>query len=211
MQITYTLANGQAASITPDACVEEGHNGEADVTEDPVESGAPISDHTRAKNDAVTLQIVVSNSPLTQPPDNMGGVTSAVQAVQLTPTQSANLLTFSGNFDRVGAVFEELHRLKNEGVICGVTLSLKTYDSMVLRSIDARRSAMQGNALYATLGFKRVRIAQTQTAPVPSVPRARSSAARGRQTAQAQPGQPASQANASFWSRTTGQGIAVIP
>jgi hypothetical protein len=91
-----------------------------------------------------------------------------------------------------------------------VSLSLKTYDNMVLRAIDARRDAQHGNALYATLGFKRVRIVQTQTAPAPSTPRARSSAARGRQTAQTA-GQPASQANASAWARMSGQGISVIP
>lgn len=212
MQITYALANGQAASITPDACVEEAHDGSSDVTEDAVESGAPISDHVRQKQNMLTLQIVISNSPIVQPPDQMSGVTSSMQAVQLTGTkQQAVLLTYSGNFDRVGVVHDELHRLKDEGVLLTVTTSLKTYDSMILYGISVKRNASYAHALYANLTFKQIRIAQTQTAPAPSIPRARSGAARGQQTPTATPAQPASQANASLWSRLSGTGIAVPP
>lgn len=212
MQIVYTLPDGTAASITPDACVEESHDGSADVTEDAVESGAPISDHVRQKQDVLTLQIVISNSPITQPPDQMSGVTSSVTAVALTGVkQQASLLTFSGNFDRVGVINDELHRLMNEGVLLTITTSLRTYDNMVLHGISAKRNVTQAHALYAQLTFKQIRIVQTQTAPAPSVPRARSSAARGQQTPTPNPAQPTSQANASLWSWLSGTGIAVAP
>jgi hypothetical protein len=212
MQIAYLLASGQPATITPDACVEEAHNSSADVTEDAVEVGAPVSDHVRQKPEELTLDIVISNSPIEQPVDQMSGVTSSMQAVQLTgQKQQATVLTFSGNFDRVGVVHDELIRLKNEGVLLTITTSLRTYDNMVLRSINANRNARLAHTLTAQLGFKQVRIAQTQTAPAPSIPRASSRNARGQQAANAQTGQPATQANASFWSRATNTGISVTP
>jgi hypothetical protein len=200
MQIAYLLASGQPATITPDACVEEAHNSSADVTEDAVEVGAPVSDHVRQKPEELTLDIVISNSPIEQPVDQLTG-----------QKQQATVLTFSGNFDRVGVVHDELIRLKNEGVLLTITTSLRTYDNMVLRSINANRNARLAHTLTAQLGFKQVRIAQTQTAPAPSIPRASSRNARGQQAANAQTGQPATQANASFWSRATNTGISVTP
>ncbi len=123
--------------------------------------------------------------------------------------QQAALLTFSGNFDRVGVVHEELLRLKREGVLLTVTTSLRTYDNMILRGVTVSRNVTLGNALSAQLSFKSVRIAQTQTAPAPSLPRASTRTARGQQTAQAQAGQPATQSNASLFSRLTGTGISI--
>lgn len=208
--ITYQLPSGQATSITFDATPEQVHDSDADVTEDPVESGAPISDHVKPLPRKVSLSIVVSNTPIAQPPDQMNGVTGSVAPLDLGKGVTANVLQWSGTFDRVKTVHEELERLKDTGTLVTIVTSLRDYPNMVLKSISARRSAEIGDSLEANLQFVQVRIANTTTAPAPATPRATRRGGNGAQAAQAQAaGQPANAGGGSMAANLTGLGIRV--
>ena len=76
--ITYTDQSGALRIITFDCTVRVLHNGTAVVTEKPVDEGANISDHIRAENRRVTLEVEVTNTPVLSP-TGKGGLPSAVQ------------------------------------------------------------------------------------------------------------------------------------
>ncbi len=58
-----------------DVSVREAHGLSADVTEHPVESGADVADHIRPKQRTVTIEGVISNTPIDVPQSHMDGAT----------------------------------------------------------------------------------------------------------------------------------------
>lgn len=210
--LVYALPDGTMTSITFDAASEQAHEAEAEVTEDPVEDGAPISDHVRPVPRKVQLTVHVSNTPIEQPPDQMNGVTGSVQAFQIDKDVTANVMRWSGAFDRVKTIHGELDRLRESGTVVQLVTSLKTYENMILRSISARRTAAVGNALEATLSLVQIRIVQTTTAAVPATPRATRRRGNGNQTPAGQPaGQPANAGASSMLANLTGLGRSILP
>lgn len=179
--LVYSLPNGQTSSITFDACTEQGHESENDVTAEPVESGAPTTDNSRPMQRKVTLQVLVTNTPLKAPPDQFSNVTESRAPVTLKDGTKANLLQWSAPFDRVAVVERELDRLRENGVRVQLVTSLKTYDDMVIRSLSIQRTNAYGNALHAQISLVQVRVINTQTSATPSVPLAARRRARGNQ------------------------------
>jgi hypothetical protein len=207
--ISYTLESGEAASIVLDASITELHEAEAEVTEDQVETGSPISDHVRPLQRKIGIEGFVSNHPIEVPASNMQGITGAVERVEFPGgLGGANVLRFSGDFDRVRAVEEELDRLRTGGILCTLSTSLRVYENTVLRSFAVKRDATSGNALPVSLSFVQIRIAEVRTVPVPSIPRAARRAARGAQNpTPTEEATAEGSGNDSLFSRLTGMGI----
>lgn len=60
----YEDPSGKNIAIAFDATMREQHSSSSLITEHAVEDGANISDHMRPENDRLTLDIVVSNTPI---------------------------------------------------------------------------------------------------------------------------------------------------
>lgn len=86
---------------------------------------------------------------------------------------SVTAWTFSAEFDRPLAVFEELIRLRNEGVLLTAETPMRTYADMAIVSLEAQRESTTGDKLQFTLQLKQVRFGQTVAVPVPVIPTAR--------------------------------------
>lgn len=56
-----------------DVSVRESHGLSAEVTEHPVESGADVADHIRPKQRTVTIEGIISNTPIEVPQSHMDG------------------------------------------------------------------------------------------------------------------------------------------
>lgn len=67
--ISWQGESGQTFSITLDASLHEQHTGTATITDHPVETGSNVTDHIRPDPDMLTIEGIVSNTPLFLPGD----------------------------------------------------------------------------------------------------------------------------------------------
>lgn len=188
MFITYELPNGQTAAIYVDALINESPNTSAQVTRDPVEGGVSISDHVILDPEDLTIEGLITNTPIDDPGTQMAGVTGAPASVELPqatvrhsalfglfsmPAEvvAATVLQWSGSFDRVGAVEQEIRRLVRTGTLVSILTGLRSYEPLVITSFRPRRDGTTGDSLPFTLTASEVRFAETETVEIPTAER----------------------------------------
>ena len=81
--ITWADDAGGEGAIEIDAVKTRGFESSAEVTEFPVERGAAITDHVRPLNGTLSLEGVISNTPMIIPTTQMQGITAAPGSVAL--------------------------------------------------------------------------------------------------------------------------------
>lgn len=115
-----------------DANVSEGFQGDVAITEHPVETGANITDHARLNSEKVTIEGIISNTPLDGDPEA----------------------------GRAEGAFGDLIELKNARQIMTVFTPRRTYRNMVLESLTSTQTAQTGDALHFTATFKQIQLAE---------------------------------------------------
>jgi len=127
------------AQIEVDVSVSETHETDCDVTENPVESGANVTDHVFVKPARLTVEGLVSDTPIKL----LGNVTSL----------------FDDNRSR--KTYEELLALQAAREPIDVITGLKQYSNMILKTLTVPRSADTGKALRFTAVFQEVRLVES--------------------------------------------------
>lgn len=144
-----------------DAALAEDHAFDNDVTEHPVEQGADVTDHVRARPITVTIQGVVSDTPI-------GPLAERRRAALAGDTGDGaqfTILPSSEAFNRLQSI-----RTKREPVT--IETSLRTFDNMVLASLTSSPQAQ--DAFYFTATFVQVQIVENiRTSARVAVPRAK--------------------------------------
>jgi hypothetical protein len=129
------------AQIEVDVAVAETHETNCDITENPVEAGANVSDHVFFKPVMLTVEGLVSDTPV----KFLAGLTSL----------------FDDNRSR--KTYEELLALQEDREPVDVITGLKQYNNMILKTLTVPRSADTGRALRFTAVFQEVRIVESAT------------------------------------------------
>ena len=123
-----------------DVSVKEDHSFTADVTDYPVESGGSLSDNIRPKPITVTIEGIVSNSPL-------GEITTSRR-------------TFAGPLATGQASTAEAYALLlavwNGREPVTIRTSLGTFERMALTSLSIPKSKESGDALHFTAAFQQI-------------------------------------------------------
>lgn len=168
-----------------DVVTSETHEGSSVLTERAVESGAPITDHKRANPRRVTIEAIVSNTPLGAPPAS-GYAQTTIQTSISKEDGRANVVVFSAEFDRIADVMATLDRLRLEATFVTLTTSRRSYDAVQIVSVSEPRSPEDGDSQRFMIEIQEVRIAQTRTvdAPRPREPRGSEPRDRGGQEGQ---------------------------
>jgi hypothetical protein len=158
----------------------------ANITDDPIESGAVINDHIIDMPDTLQLGIVISNTPHRAPLDNLDG---AIPTVLPLGTAGAQTLQFVGGFDRASAIYEELLDAKSRGDTVDVFTSLRAYEGFAITRITPTRTAADGSSFVATIDFKQVNTVDSQIVdlPIPAETRGNRSRNRGKKNAEPDP------------------------
>jgi hypothetical protein len=130
-----------------DASVEETHVDTAEVSEHPVETGVNVADHVRRLPPSLDIQGVVTNTPVI--------FLASLQA------ESPLLGSLKRTSDRVGAAYDELQRIMQDGEAVTVATSLRFYADMILTSLSVARNAQNGNSLNVTMSLKKIIKAET--------------------------------------------------
>lgn len=184
-------------AIDIDCSVREVYTSSAEPTEKAVEEGANISDHVKVKNRTITLECLISGTPIDLPTFGMDGASASVQALAIDVGGSrinANVWTFSQPFDRVAACDVQFQALVEAGQRLTVFTGVRRVSDCVLTEYTWNRSAENGNDLDLKLEFSRLRIATTRRVGVtaPRQRRGRTQSNRGAQpTTEATPTQSA--------------------
>lgn len=127
-----------------DAALTEGHKYSATVTKYPIESGSSIADNITKDPLQVTIEGVVSDTPL-------GNAVQARQAAQTSPDTTFEFLPSDDALARLIAIFDAEEPVTIE-------TSLKRFENMVLIDLDVPRDADTGDALHFTATFEQVTI-----------------------------------------------------
>ena len=125
-----TRRQGRIGAIALDATISETHSATSQVTTQPVEEGANISDHII--NDPLEVEITgfITNSPV---------------------------LTSSTNFrDAAQAAFDELFFIREQKQLVVVVTYYKVYDNMAITSINIPRTLRVGQAINFTIRMRSV-------------------------------------------------------
>lgn len=149
-----TSKRTQIGSIVLDATISESHTGDVEATDHPVEFGAAITDHLRPKPDMLTLEGLITNTPLPDPNDvtvsiqrSFGGVNFQSRA-EMQPARVA---------DTAAALWE----LKDAGELLTVVTGLRTYLNMAIVSLSVPRDARTGQALRFSATLKQIHVAES--------------------------------------------------
>lgn len=144
-----TAFGNQYGNIELDAALDENHEWSAEATSNPVEEGAPVTDHVIEQSDKLKIRGFVTDSPL-----NL--------------SQSVSGLVNSGSVgNRTQAVFDLLYELIKIREPMTVYTKHRIYDNMVLTNVTIPRSAGVGEAIEFNAEFIHIRKVATQMVDVP--------------------------------------------
>lgn len=147
-----TLFGNEFGNIELDANLEEVHEWSAEATENPVEEGAPVSDHVIEKSDKLRIRGFVSDSP-----------TSDTMITRIVGLYNGKTLD-----NRTQTVFDTLQTLIKTKEPIVVYTKHRIYDEMVLTGVNIPRSPGVGEAIEFTAEFVHIRKVRTQTVDVPN-------------------------------------------
>lgn len=134
-----------------DAVIRETHQGDAQITDHPVEEGSDISDHVRRQPESLQLSAIVSDFPIVIARSNF--------AKPSAPGGDPN--------NRAKDAYDFLDDLKNKGFVVGLSTSLRDYRNMVITSLGVTRDKDSGNMASIQLALREITIAQTETVAAP--------------------------------------------
>lgn len=149
-----------------DATLTETHQRDSAVSMYPVESGAQISDNIQPSPDSVSLECIVSNTPL-----------PAEDGTLALPSDGPNVLPSD-------AIYAKLMAIRDARKPVQITTALEVMDSMAMESLSI--PITMGDCCKFTAVFKRIIVKVNQRTSVPvSVPRGNASKNLGNKTAPA--------------------------
>lgn len=148
--------NTSIGGILIDACLSETHTLASDVTEYPVEEGSAITDHARAKPNHVSLECIITNTPLSE-----------------TARREAEITQGDLGIGRATDIFRRLEIMQATSQVLQVVTPLKVYDDMLIESLTVPRDPRTGDAIRFQIAFKQVRLVRNKVVFVrPAVKRA---------------------------------------
>lgn len=135
-------------SLDFDATLDELHEWKNEVTQNPVETGSPITDHVIEKPDKLRLQGVITNSPLRGEfaGQYFGGETES---------------------PRIQTAFEAIRELHKKRDVVVVYTKHAIYTDMVIESVSIPRNAQIGEEIQFTMELVNIRLVATQMVDLP--------------------------------------------
>jgi hypothetical protein len=133
-------AIAKIGSVQLDCSIQETHSFKSDVTDYTVEDGGKIQDHIYLEPFRITMQGIVSDSPLGF---LGGGFSDTIQSY----SEDA---------------YDKLTEMREQRILFDVVTGLKIYPNMVFETLDVNRDKDTGKALYFTSQLKQIRKAQSK-------------------------------------------------
>ena len=141
-----------------DSTIREAPSFSIAITENPVETGVSMADHAYAKPDTLTLEVVVSDTPLLA--DNKG-----TPAIQLAQSQG---LAFMGPNERRSVnAWAAIQQGAKAFTVYDVQIGLGLYQNMMIETGSAEQTVDSSGIMRATLQLHQVTFAGTSKVVYP--------------------------------------------
>jgi hypothetical protein len=149
--IIFGQDESNIGGIAVDASVTESHSSPCEITENPVEDGSTISDHAQIKPKELTIDGVITDTPLYFPIiQNIMGIVNKVQEL-------------FGKDSRSIDAYNKFISLQNTREPFTVITGLRKYDNMMLENFTVDRTAKSGGAIVFKAKMKQVVIAESKS------------------------------------------------
>jgi hypothetical protein len=201
----------EGVSLAFDVVENETLTHTATATDHPVEQGSDVSDNIRSENSRIALKVYVSNTPVRDVNGLWGG--GQVAGIELkvptkqkpvAPTPGAAMVAginalanaiagaqpwvamvrqFEDRQDAVAFVLGQLIDWQERGVIGKCITPHRTYESVVLTSVEMGRDGQTGTGAGIDIELRTIRVVEAAliTAPVPTEDRGKTKQKKGRQ------------------------------
>lgn len=164
LQFEWTAPSGTTELLEVDATERQRFELSNEVTEHAVEQGAAITDHVRENNEKISLDCIVSNTPILIPGTGMDGVSGSTRAQRLADGTHVNVLVFDREVDRRRLVDEAIRGLT--GKLLTIRTPFRVIENCVMERYQVERDVTYGDVLRFTMDLVKIRIATTQTVQV---------------------------------------------
>lgn len=147
-----------------DATVNEQHQVNAQVTDHQVEKGASVTDHVRPLPRRLTLDAIITNTPITTVFSQPLALGPFVGDIDLQGGLSATgVLQFRTEFDRAQSSYDLLSEAALNGAVFQVFTTLASYDDMIAVNLSVPRNVDSGNSLQFTLDMQQLNFVEVLT------------------------------------------------
>ena len=149
----FIRVNKSIEGIQLDAVVSESHEDEVTTTDNPVELGANVTDHSVKEPNFVDVVAVVTNTPLGT--SSIGQIVDNVTGLFGSSTE--------GNEKRSAEAYRLLKELQNRRELVTLQTKLEKYTDMLLVKISVTQTSKTSNIVRLNMRFKKLFIADTET------------------------------------------------
>ncbi len=159
LNIIYEKTKTQIGTVTIDATVFMKHSISSSMTKNPVEEGAQITDHVELNSQAITIQGVISDTPL-----DFNILNSIVKGnfKNVANNFSDGVKSSLNKSSRSVEQYQELVKLWKSREPFKIITGLKVYDSMILTKLDVDQTASSGKALHFNAEIEEIRIVSSK-------------------------------------------------
>lgn len=171
-----------------DCDLREAHQHASSITDRAVDNNQPIVFSKRAQPDRISLEGVITQTPIGNiPPSGQGTepVVGTIRALEVSPNARANVLQFDQPITRLRDVHETLVQLAREPIEVTVTTGSRTYVGVMVESAELSRGSGEGGSATVEITLRSIRLAETRTVDAqPREPRRQPPRDRGHQETQ---------------------------
>lgn len=143
-------------TVELDAAITEKHSAKVEITKHPIEEGANPTDHARLLPFQISVDGMLTNTPLGAEVRAARGVTTSAQ----TSTGAAGA---AGPAQRSMAALEKI-RVDRRAVT--VVSDFRTYQNMLITSIEVPRDAKAGEAIRFSIAMEEIRFVKSEIARI---------------------------------------------
>jgi len=157
LQRLFIRTKRSIGGLTVDGTISEAHSTSVAITKNPVEFGADISDHAIVQPAKVTIQGIVTDTPLfTLTP---AGVVAAIQSIGST---------FISNSSPSSVGYARLLQMQLDAEPITIQTKLVTYTQMIITNLRVLQDKKTNNVVKFTLDAENIIIVETEIVSTPS-------------------------------------------
>ena len=152
LSVLFSQQTRKIGAIVPSVAISEKHSDTLEITEHPIEDGAPVSDHAYKRPPEVTMEL------------GFAGGGSLLDGVDTTQMFNLNSGLSLGTSPR--EIYQQLVALQESRVPFDVTTGKRQYQNMLIKSLDVTTDKVSENVLMCALTLRNVIISRTQSISV---------------------------------------------